>query len=905
MTAPSYFVGIEFASGSYTNITDDVLQFSTNRSLAGLFHKLSPGDAQVELFNQSGKYSPDIPRKYSKISITNLGRHISTPDSVAASLTGPYILIMACIAPADWTNGSKTVVGKLSGVADNSFALQLTAAGGLQLIASTDGTSLSYATSTTHGFADGAIRWVVGIIDVAASEGHFYTSADDPDLDPSEVTLSVLEENVAFTASISGGIYDSGAAVAVGDSGLTSGIVGDVYRAVIIDSNDSTDNPVVDLDPKQATEDLSGNDTLTSGGAVWTLESSGVTLTHGNEMSLPYAGLMRPNLGMKITATHGNALITTGAASDAASTPDAPSNSILSDIDIRFFVAATDWTPTNYMDIVAKWGGSQNAYLLRLNSGGTLQLYLSNDGTSLSSATSDVLGFVDGVAGRCRVTWNQSAGEVKFYTTSDNGLTWDQFGAPKPLSLGGIFDSSASVKVAARNTGVSSFDGETYLVQIYRGIDGTLAVSFDPNDWSNGDGASFDSGGVTWTLAGNASISESVAVEYPIFKGVIDEWNVRPGLADPRKTVISARDSIKDLRVRTITTSLFVDYNVGSLFNNVLTAANVTSAQIDALKDQSPFTWFRDRKADSAIQELLEAGFFFCYAGGDGIINVKDRYFDVTGTVVASYDELFDMTFAKTDDDVINKARIQANPRQLSTSLRTVAQLVNPITIPASGYASFFLEYLDPDNQEPAPAQEMVTPVSSTDYLAFTNSDGSGTDVTSALTVSTGFFGQTSVNTIFNGGGTDAWLTKFNLRGKPIQRRSGITAEANASSSQAIYGDKTFTLSNDFIDDLGFATSYTTFLLERNQNPIAKVGAVFRNEFPESLQMELGSLVHITNSITGVASTHIIQQLSHDVDLTRGTMHQTTLGLELRREQSVLILDDSDFGKLDERKLGL
>src|SRR3990167_7912597 len=61
MADPSYSVGIEFVTGSFTDITDDVLRVTAHRALANGFDPLSPGDCNILLDNMTGKYSPEYP----------------------------------------------------------------------------------------------------------------------------------------------------------------------------------------------------------------------------------------------------------------------------------------------------------------------------------------------------------------------------------------------------------------------------------------------------------------------------------------------------------------------------------------------------------------------------------------------------------------------------------------------------------------------------------------------------------------------------------------------------------------------------------------------------------------------------------------------------------------------------
>ena len=304
------------------------------------------------------------------------------------------------------------------------------------------------------------------------------------------------------------------------------------------------------------------------------------------------------------------------------------------------------------------------------------------------------------------------------------------------------------------------------------------------------------------------------------------------------------------------------------------------------------------------MDRLMEEGFFFAFSGGDGTLNVKDRYFDIVQAVVASLSDFTRLTYSLNDDQVYNDILVEGVPRIADASVRTIASIVNPIFIQASSQVAFFLEYIDPDNSEPAPAISQVTPVNSTDYQLFANSDGTGTQYTSTGSASVTFFAQTALNVINNGTGTDAWLTRYGIRGKPIHRKSRITSEAEDSSSQALYGQKTFRISNDLLGDQSHNTDYSLFLLDKYKNPTADISAAILNKFPEVLVIGLADKVTLTDSLTGIAGEYIVQSISHDIDLVDGLRHQLDFDVYKYLDPEVLILDDPAYGLLDSRKLG-
>lgn len=384
-----------------------------------------------------------------------------------------------------------------------------------------------------------------------------------------------------------------------------------------------------------------------------------------------------------------------------------------------------------------------------------------------------------------------------------------------------------------------------------------------------------------------------------LFTGTIDEYTVQPALDSPRRTTISARDQIKTLANKTITSSLFTNINADQLFTSVLSLAGVSSQSIDTMADVIPFAWFRDDNAVQAIQSLLNAGHWSSYVSGNGAFNIKNRYFDQAGvSAVGSYSEMFNLSYSKNADKVYNDITIEAQPRNAGVSA-TIALLQNAVAIPASSHVSFFLEYVDPVTNEPVPATNLITPVSSQDYQAWLTPSGTITNYTNALSLSITFFGQTAVQTIFNSHSNQVYLTKYQVRGDPVVLKSKISAKVEQTSSQSIYGKLDFTLTNDFIGQLGFAQEYAEFLKLRHEEPFPILNMSIRNEWPAILGYELGEVLNIVNTHVGISSNMVIRSLTHDIDLSRGVVHQFSTGMELFHDDNLLILDDLSLGLLD------
>lgn len=208
-------------------------------------------------------------------------------------------------------------------------------------------------------------------------------------------------------------------------------------------------------------------------------------------------------------------LATAGGASDRATTPDHGSLDVTGDIDIRVEASLSTWlvgsTPT---ELAGKWGAAGNrSWMLTLWEDGLL-LYWTADGTTELTAisTADLSDPPSGrMAVRATLDVNNGAGgrTATFYTADSISGPWVQLGNPVTVAATtSIFNSTASVDVGAVSTVTfGNPDARFHKFELRDGIDGTLVASPDFTAQTSGATSFVDGAGRTWTLSGNAALT--------------------------------------------------------------------------------------------------------------------------------------------------------------------------------------------------------------------------------------------------------------------------------------------------------------------------------------------------------------------------------------------------------------
>lgn len=197
------------------------------------------------------------------------------------------------------------------------------------------------------------------------------------------------------------------------------------------------------------------------------------------------------------------------------STVSAPANQVTGDIDLRAdFVFSSTQGGAN---LISK-DAAQRSYQMAVNSlgAGKLRFFYTADGATPRIADSTVtlgsVGIADGTRIWVRSTYATASGVVTFYYSIDSGATWVQLGATVAIAAGNIFAGNGSVFVG-NNAGAQA-EAIVYRAQVYNGINGTLAVDFNPQNFTSGGSWVSTLTGETWVLNVGAKINNFPLLGY-------------------------------------------------------------------------------------------------------------------------------------------------------------------------------------------------------------------------------------------------------------------------------------------------------------------------------------------------------------------------------------------------------
>lgn len=226
------------------------------------------------------------------------------------------------------------------------------------------------------------------------------------------------------------------------------------------------------------------------------------------------------------------------------------------------------------------------------------------------------------------------------------------------------------------------------------------------------------------------------------------------------------------------------------------------------------------------INQLVQSENGHMYQDEQGVIKFENRqhwsnfpYFNVQRIIATS--QVINAELPNTDH-IINVVEVKGSPRDVKDT-----QLIWQ----ASGYAGsgvialpvgdteIWANYNDPIFSVDTPVRNGT--VGQTSYFkANTLTDGTGTDVTSSVTLkSITNFAQTSKLVFTNSSSSQIFITDMLIFGRPARKTGDIYYKGKTDSSITAYGEQPLVIENDYIQNSSWAASLAELILRDFARP--------------------------------------------------------------------------------------
>jgi len=420
------------------------------------------------------------------------------------------------------------------------------------------------------------------------------------------------------------------------------------------------------------------------------------------------------------------------------------------------------------------------------------------------------------------------------------------------------------------------------------------------------------------TLTGTGTITARIG--YIRHWGKLRVANPNPGTYRPHTVAVTSYDRMRDLaetKVRAIDVAVNkTEEELLTLMLDSLTAvAQPLRRDFATGVDTYPYAFNElgtGSPALSICKAIAVSGFATIFMKGDGTLVLQNRQTRSTGSSQFHFDEtMTELATAQSVDELVNNVRTTINPRTIDAAATTVIASTTgtPLSVEAGETLTVYLEYRDPtDTQTLIGGTAVENATATTDYLGNSAVDGSGSNLTSSLSITTTAYASTAKLAILNNHATseiflvdgdgDAFLQ---LRGKGIYQRSPQSFEA--ISAQA-YGDKMLTINLQYQSDTTNAQSYA-LVVEENYNSqlraslesITFTGNSSDDLLLQALAREPGDIISVTESSVGAAQIDMVIQ-SVSLEVGKGPWVTCTYGLAPATTFAMWLLGDATRSKL-------
>ena len=353
------------------------------------------------------------------------------------------------------------------------------------------------------------------------------------------------------------------------------------------------------------------------------------------------------------------------------------------------------------------------------------------------------------------------------------------------------------------------------------------------------------------------------ATTYDVFRGRIDD--IRPTSSD--SVQVMAVDGWQLLSDHTAVTQLRTSTTADVCIGDVLTAVDWPSSwgrDLDTGTDTLSYMWADEQTAYDVIHELNEVEQGMVYVAADGTFTFDNR----SSLYATSAD--FDLAERHVGRDIWtnrpwanirNYTSVTHTPREVQSTAAIWALKDTP-AVAAGDSLTLWARFVDASLRY-TPAQNVATPVATTDYTMNSASDGSGTDMTGNFTVAMTTYAARAKLVITNNDVVTGYVTKLQVRGDAIMAQDAAVSVSEDSASQAAYSLRQLDVDSMYLQSTATAQNLAGALVSWLASPTPSVEVTLTNVFALQFGLDLGSIIHFTSGHYGIDANFRLAHIEH------------------------------------------
>lgn len=301
------------------------------------------------------------------------------------------------------------------------------------------------------------------------------------------------------------------------------------------------------------------------------------------------------------------------------------------------------------------------------------------------------------------------------------------------------------------------------------------------------------------------------------------------------------------------------------------------------------FVYFeKGTKFGDAVKELMEAEMGRFYMDETGIIRFKNRQ-NYSNVPVWHFDKSNVIGIkTRTQDEIVNVVEIKADVREVQANQK-FWELQAAVKIPANSTLEIWADFEDPvtDCDDPV----YITSATTSLFATNTNEDGSGSAVSSGVSLdSASLFAKSYKMTFENTNAYEVWITALELFATPAKVVKQIYIREEDTASVAKYDERVLTIENNFINNVGDATSKAIILL----GDYAEYGGINELVVKGNPAIQIGDA--ISCSISGFSGNYVITKI---VNRFAATQFTQVLTVKKKEFQTYFTIGISTIGGED------
>ncbi|MDX1993705.1 MAG: hypothetical protein SF029_15055 [bacterium] len=397
-------------------------------------------------------------------------------------------------------------------------------------------------------------------------------------------------------------------------------------------------------------------------------------------------------------------------------------------------------------------------------------------------------------------------------------------------------------------------------------------------------------------------------VIYRLLQTTIERTEPAPGSYGPRTTTVTLSGPERELAATVVLSNLLVNIRADGVLRTVLSREGLGRyvQSFDTGKVTFSYvgdTWLDGVPAALPIRQVTEAegGRFFTDRRGRLVFYHRDRVRSRV-TPQATFDETAEAVDYAFGRDLVNQVRVRVRPRGVGAPGSTLWQLENPQLLrPGSANTRIFTVRMRDASDRPMGALAVITPIAGVDYVANTQPDGTGLDVTASLTVAVLAVEGSAVKLqLTSSASTNIYLlTGARLRGTPLYQADPMVVEQGDSRSITRHGLFAREYDLPYIDTIDSADARAKTELARRKNPGGAVSTLSLSDVSHPLpilERTLFDRITVKDAQLRHEADYFIIAEVHHIDLG-GYRHRVTWTLEAANPANAWQLGRSALGQ--------